>query len=77
MARWSLLPLVGMGWLARHIGPAVTVALSVVMFILMSTGMIITLKKRRAQAQMECYGGNLAIFAGLDLQRQGKLQLEI
>lgn len=48
MARWSLLPLVGMGWLARHIGPAVTVALSVVMFILMSTGMIITLKKRRA-----------------------------
>jgi hypothetical protein len=46
VVRWSLLPLVGMSWLALHVGISATLALMVLLSVLVSVSLVTVLKRR-------------------------------
>jgi len=46
MARFSLLPIVGMSWVALHLGPSVTLVFMLLILILISATMVVLFRKR-------------------------------
>lgn len=51
MVRWSLLPLVGVSWIALKLGPGCTLALTALLLGLMCTTAVVTLRRRRLRCQ--------------------------
>jgi len=51
VVRWTLLPLVGVSWMALHSGPWVTLALLVLLICLMGGSAVATLRRRRSKHQ--------------------------
>ena len=47
MVRWSILPLVGMSWMALHYGLWVTMALLALLFALMGTAIVFMIQHMR------------------------------
>ncbi len=47
--RWSLIPLVGMSWLALHLGPTTTIALTLLLLVFISASTIILFRRMGLQ----------------------------
>jgi len=51
VVRWSLLPIVGVSWMALHLGPWVTMGAGILMVFVMFVGVGIMLRRRRLRHQ--------------------------
>jgi len=52
VVRWSLLPIVGVSWMALHLGPWVTMGAGILMVFVMFMGVGIILRRRRFRRRM-------------------------
>jgi hypothetical protein len=46
MVRWSLMPIVGMSWMALHLGPWITLSLMGLFICLLILGVAVTLRRK-------------------------------
>ena len=49
LVRWSLIPLVGMSWMALHLGPTATIALTLLLLVFISASTIVLVRKMSLQ----------------------------
>jgi hypothetical protein len=47
--RWSLIPLVGMSWMALHLGPTTTMTLTFLLLVLIGASMVVLFRKMGLQ----------------------------
>jgi len=49
VVRWSLIPLVSMSWMALHLGPTATMALSLLLLFLIGASMVVLFRRMGLQ----------------------------